>query len=127
MKDRTPRQQLLFYLDIIDLKTNELIGHLGDISADGLMILTENLIPSSKIKHISIHLPDFEEFSQKSIEAFVEIRWTKPDINPDLHCIGCRFINIDPDLLPIIKQVEEVLGNSEVIQDNNTPLPAGWN
>jgi hypothetical protein len=107
---RPPRKHLLFYLEIIDQHTQELVGHLGDISTNGIMIIAEKPIIFNKIKDISIKLPDFEEFSKRSIDAQVEIRWMKPDTNPSLHCIGCRFLNLTPGDLPLIEQVQEVLG-----------------
>jgi len=114
MKDRyttrSPRKQLLFYLEIIDQKTHELLGHLGDISKDGIMILAEKPIPFESVKAISIKLPDFEEFTKKSIEVQVELRWVKPDINPSLHCIGCHFVKLNKEDLPVIEQIQEVIG-----------------
>jgi len=107
---RPPRRHLLFYLEIYDPKTHELIGHLGDISTEGIMIIVEKPVVFSKTKVISIKLPDLEEFNQRFIEAEVEIRWMKPDTNPNLHCIGCRFVDLDPDDLPVIELVQEVLG-----------------
>jgi hypothetical protein len=107
---RPPRKHLLFYLKVVNQHTKELLGYLGDISKDGIMILAEKPILFNKIKDISIQLPDFEEFSKKSIEACVEIRWMKADANPNLHCIGCHFTRMEPTDLPIIEQVEEILG-----------------
>jgi c-di-GMP-binding flagellar brake protein YcgR len=109
-KPRIPRKPLLFYLDIIEQHTHMRLGHLGDISKNGIMIITEKHVPFNSIKNISIQLPDFKEFAKKFIEVQVEIRWMKPDDNPNLYCIGCRFVNINPDDLPLIEQVQEALG-----------------
>ena len=109
-KTRTTRQPLLFYLDIIEQQTHKHIGHLENISKEGLMIITDKAIPLNNIKAISIQLPDFEEFDESSIDIQVEIRWMKQDINPNLYCIGCRFVKIKPKDLALIEQVREVLG-----------------
>lgn len=110
ISQRPTRKHLLFYLDVVNQQTQELLGHLGDISKDGIMILAQKPILFNKIKDISIRLPNFEEFSKKTIDVQVEIRWMKPDANPSIHRIGCHFIKLNPEDIPIIEQVQEVLG-----------------
>jgi c-di-GMP-binding flagellar brake protein YcgR len=110
---RPPRKELLFYLDILDGYTHDQLGHLVNLSNQGMMIIiTDNPISFEKgqVKKISIQLPDFEEFTKKFIEVQVEIRWTKQDSNPKFYRIGCHFVDIAPDELPIIAQVQDVLG-----------------
>jgi hypothetical protein len=74
------------------------------------MIITEKPLALNSISAISIQLPDFEEFSKKFIDCVVDARWTKPDFNPKLHCIGCRFTKISAEDLPLIEELQEVLG-----------------
>ncbi len=113
---RTRRRKLLFYLDIIDQETHKLLGHLGDISKDGIMIITDKPIPFENVKQIKIQLPDFEEeFTKKYIEVEVEKRWVKPDNNPNLYRIGCRFIKVNEEDLQTIEHVQEVLGFSPTL------------
>ncbi|MCK5536847.1 MAG: PilZ domain-containing protein [Bacteroidales bacterium] len=108
MKIRKQRKKLVCCLDVIDLQSKKIIGYLGNISKQGLMIFSKKLIPVNNFKHISIELPDFDEFTQKSIEIIIEVRWSKPDIRRDLRLTGCRFVRLDPKLLPIIEQVGEL-------------------
>jgi c-di-GMP-binding flagellar brake protein YcgR len=108
---RTQRRKLLFYLDIVDQDTYQSLGHLGDISKEGIMIIAEKRIPFENVKRIKIQLPEFEEFTKKYIEAEVEKRWAKPDDNhPNWYRIGCRFIKLNEEDWPTIEQVKEVLG-----------------
>ncbi len=107
---RTRRRKLLFYLDIIDQETHKLLGHLGDISKDGIMILTEKPIQFENVKRIKIQLPDFKEFTKKYIEVEVDKRWEKPDSKPNLYRLGCRFIKLNEEDVPTLEHVQEVLG-----------------
>jgi len=110
---RPPRKELLFYLNILEENTHEPLGHLVNLSNEGMMIIiTDKAISFKKdqVKNVSIQLPDFDEFTKKFIKLHVEVRWMKPDINPNLYRIGCSFVEINPDDLPIIKQVQDVLG-----------------
>ena len=91
------------------LENDEPLGHLGDISENGLMLIVEKPFPYSKFKKITIQLSDFD-FSRDSIELEVEIRWMRPDKNPKLQLIGCKFVNLKAEELPIIKEIQDFLG-----------------
>ncbi len=108
---RAPRKQLYLYLDVLDQETHEKIGHVGDISLNGIMLITEQPVALDSIKAIRIQLPsELKEFSQEALNCIVDARWTKPDLNPKLHCIGCRFTKISDEDLPVIERLEDVLG-----------------
>jgi hypothetical protein len=109
MESRTKRRHLFLYLEILDPATHELIGHLGDISKDGLMIICNHPMPLRQLRDIRIKLPETEEFPKKYIDLTVETRWSKPDVNPALYCIGCHFADYAEDDMPLIQQVAELL------------------
>ncbi|MDY6994782.1 MAG: PilZ domain-containing protein [Pseudomonadota bacterium] len=113
MNRRPPRKNLLFYLEVIDQQTQTLLGHLGDISMKGIMIIAHTPLTIHEIRNISIKLPDLEEFSKKSIEAQIEVRWCKMDVNPELYCLGCQFLEINTDNAAIVQEAQEILGFSE--------------
>lgn len=103
------RKHLFLYLEIYDLETGQLLGHLGDISADGLMIIAEHSLPLHQIKKLRIKLPEEEEFTRPFLSLTVETRWAHPDVNPALHCIGCLMVKIKPEDRPVIQKVGELL------------------
>lgn len=109
-KKHSVRKNLLFYLEIYNQHSGELLGHLGDISDTGLMIIGETPLTLNKILDLNIRLPDLEEFTESGLEVRVETRWTRPDNNPDFHCTGCLLIDIAPEDEPIIDQIQDVLG-----------------
>ena len=115
MHRRPPRKNLLFYLEVIDQQTQTLLGHLGDLSMSGLMIIAHTPVAVHEIRSIIIKLPDLEEFSKKTIEAQIEVRWCKIDVNPELYCLGCQFIHLSADNIASIKEAQEVLGFSEEV------------
>ena len=108
---RSKRRHLLLYLDVVDYETQRLIGHLGDISDKGLLLLTEMHLPVGLKRKVSIMLPDIEEFEEHTkIDIIIETRWTHPDKNPKVTCVGCLFLDIDKKGLDLIDQLEAVLG-----------------
>ncbi|ALG67606.1 PilZ domain-containing protein [Beggiatoa leptomitoformis] len=112
---RSTRKNLLFYLDVLEKDSEELLGHLGDISDSGIMLITSYTMPLGESRDIIIKLPDIEEFTKQTIEAEVEIRWSRPDANPEFNCVGCLFLNLAPENKPLIKKVQEVLGFDDVL------------
>ena len=104
------RKNLLFYLDVVDLESNQVIGHLGDISLDGMLIISEQTLPLESRYHIHIKLPPDENLGAEVIDLQIETRWSKPDVNPTLQCIGCRFVEISPTNEDLIERVEAILG-----------------
>jgi len=102
-KRRSVRKALFLYLDVFDKRSNELLGHLADLSEGGLMILANRPI-INRIKHLKIRLPE-EEFSKEFIDVKVEICWTRPDTNPSIQRVGCRFLKISHADLTIVEEI----------------------
>jgi c-di-GMP-binding flagellar brake protein YcgR len=107
-RDSGTRKHLYLYLEVEDRRSGNLLGHLGDISTGGIMIISENNIPLHQEYYARIKLPE-EEFNAKYLDVKVETRWHKLDINPDLHCIGCRFTHIDSDDIVIVEELGKLL------------------
>lgn len=103
------RKNLFIYLDVVKPQTGDLIGQLGDISNDGLMLICDHPLPMKQMMNIRIKLPDDEDFPQESLDLTVETRWTSPDTNPELHCNGCRFVNASSQDVAMAVQIGELL------------------
>ncbi len=103
------RTNLVFYLEVLDAPGEELLGHVGDISANGIMLITRYLLPLGQTRDLRIRLPELEEFESRFIDVRIETRWSKPDVNPELHCIGCLFVKISPRNRELVRQVQNLL------------------
>jgi len=104
------RRHLLFYLKIYDLNSNTFIGNVGDLTIDGLMVLTDKPIPLKKEMKIQIELPKSDEFKESRLNLRVKTLWRKPDINPDIISIGCQILEIIPENTLLINHLIRVLG-----------------
>lgn len=112
---RDARAALVLYLDVIDVDSAKLLGHLGDISAHGMMFLSTEPIAINQLKNVLIEVPEMGNVTAQTLHMRIETMWCKPNINPEWHCIGCRFVEIDADLLPVIEQISKNLSfGSEV-------------
>ena len=87
-RDIPIRRHIIMYLNIVDAQTDAEIGWLGDLSENGIMIISETKLPTDGEMHIKLKLPASKSFSQKFAELYIELLWSKPDRNPKYHCQG---------------------------------------
>ena len=94
---REERNYLAQYLSVIDANTSEMLGYLGDMSKHGLMFITTEPLEPEMIKIIRIEntITDEEQPAEISVKATIKILWNKPNLNPEMNCVGCAFLQID--------------------------------
>jgi hypothetical protein len=96
MSDRRTlhRRHLIYYLKVIDRTTDELLGHLVDITEEGLMIVSENCLDTGKIIKLKMCLPREIE-GREDIEFEARSMWCRKDVNPSLFGVGLKFEYVD--------------------------------
>jgi hypothetical protein len=100
-KRNLKRRHLIYYLRIMDKETNELVGHLVDITSEGIMLISEDQMEINKTFHFRMMLPK-EIIGKEMLEFTATSLWSKKDINPDFYDTGFRIEDInEPDTLRI--------------------------
>jgi len=114
---RQKRWQLVQYLRVRDPETRKLIGHLVDISTEGVMLISDYEIKPDSAYTFSMEIPHPEKqithvyFGAKSL-------WTKPDINPHFHNAGFCLVDPDPDTVSAITTlIHELKHPNEIAVD----------
>ena len=103
-KRRKKRRHLIYYLQVFDQKTKQLIGHLVDITHEGIMIVSEQPIEVNKTFQIQMVLP--AEIQEKEVIYFEAISvWCKKDINPDFWASGFRVVLADDEDMRLIEKL----------------------
>ena len=107
------RQQLIFYLKLVDPKTKEEIARLGDINVGGIMLLNNELLPLGTIYKVWLELPKtFQEagISNKYLPLSFQTVWGRPGPkNSTYYEIGARFTApLSEQHLYIIEQLTDV-------------------
>jgi hypothetical protein len=92
-KRKLKRRHLIYYLRVFDRESNKLIGHLIDISPQGIMIMSEEPLEVNKFFKLRMDLP-VDIFEKTEIEFDAESRWTKKDINPEFYDTGFAIMNL---------------------------------
>jgi hypothetical protein len=108
-KRKLKRRHLIYYLRVFIRGTDQVLGHLVDLTSEGVMIINEKPVELQKSFHLSMALP--EEISSKAhIDFEAESIWCRKDINPDFFDTGFRLTQINPDDMEIITHLIEDFG-----------------
>jgi hypothetical protein len=95
------RRHLIYYLQIMDKATNDLMGHLVDITAEGLMVISESPFEINKEFHFRMMLPK-EIIGKEALEFSAISQWTRKDVNPDFYDTGFKLLDLsEADMLRV--------------------------
>ena len=103
------RRNLIFYLQVFDNATHELLGFAVDITHEGLMMLSNKAIITEKTFELRMSLP--EQLSDKSELIFeAQSIWCKQDVNTDYFDTGFQLIGVDSETVEVITQLTQHFG-----------------
>jgi hypothetical protein len=107
---RLDRKDFSYYMQLFDHDTQELVGHLADISSGGFRI--DSLSPIPPNKDIRFRLDLTSEVADKPFMVFVaSSKWCKVDpLDPFCYNVGFQLINISPGDLEIFNRMIEKYG-----------------
>lgn len=92
---RSTRKQLFFDLEVKERRTRRKLGHLVDITAEGLLLLSTRAFEKGQKLDVVIKLPDLPGLRGERLGGTAIVRWTGHDHNPALHCAGLQFEGLD--------------------------------
>jgi len=104
-KRKRRRWELVFYLRIFDQPDGPLLGHVIDISADGLMLLSETPIELNKDFDLGLEMPSSGAKKRKKITLKAHSIWHSNDANPDLIDTGFQLINPEKSSIDAIAKL----------------------
>ena len=92
------RWYLIFYLRAFDQDTQELLGHVVDISTRGIMLISDKPIPTDKDFRLWLDVPQ-EEGGRERLFIETHSLWSKRDVNPSFYDTGFSILNASPEAL----------------------------
>ncbi|MCP4750326.1 MAG: PilZ domain-containing protein [Proteobacteria bacterium] len=98
---KSPRRNLIYYLEIRDRNTERLVGNLVDITTDGIMMVSEESLETNKIYPLKMILPEVIQSNKEMVFDATCVRTAK-DPNTRYYNSGLQFHLLDPVYLPII-------------------------
>lgn len=94
---KVERRHLVFYLRVFDGMGSKVIGHIVDISSQGLMLISDNPVPVNENYRLRMRLPA-EIVDKDEIVIAATSRWCKPDDNPDFYITGFQIYDLTPEI-----------------------------
>lgn len=101
-KRRGPRRRPDTILHVRDAMTGELVGQLGNVSLEGMMLVASEPILDDALYQFAFHLPDAHGHLQP-IEVGAHEQWSLPSNMRGFVWAGFRFIDIGADDLGILR------------------------
>jgi len=102
------RRHLIYYLRLFDRSTGNLVGHLVDITTEGIKVMSEEPLPVDQRYQFEMLLP--EESDTEKITFDATSVHCSDDINPDFYATGFRIDQIDSDHAARIRKLIEEFG-----------------
>lgn len=103
------RRHLIFYLRVWELESDRPLGHVVDLTPEGLMLISEQPITTGQEYALEIRLPDTEGALQP-MQFRAVCRWSDNDINPSFYDSGFEFVEKRPQDIDTIRSLIEAYG-----------------
>ena len=89
------RRHLIYYLRVFNRNTGALIGHLVDLTREGLMLISEGPQAAETGLPLRMALPE-EIFGRAQLDFEARCMWSRRDINPSFFVSGYKISQIAP-------------------------------
>ncbi len=106
------RRHLIYYLRVFDQETDQLLGHLVNVSPEGVMLISENPLETEKRFQLCMHFPD-KIFGKEGLTIKAQSVWCKRDINPAFYDIGFKIEELAWDDATVLKELIDRFSFSE--------------
>ncbi len=109
MNRKIKRRHLIYYLRVYDAARGVIIGHIADISTDGIMVISEDSIPADTDFMLKMIMPKELEGTKELVFQARSI-WSKKDINPDFYANGFKIHDISSPDAELIEYLIDEFG-----------------
>jgi hypothetical protein len=90
------RRHLIYYLEVSDVATGSVVGHVVDLTTGGMLLTSPTPIETGKVFALRMALPAHGDTPAEAVEFSARSLWCQDDINPDLLLTGFRFLEPTP-------------------------------
>ena len=106
MDDRrkAKRKYLLYYGRVFDEKATTLLGHLVDITLQGLMLLSDKPFSVGTTQRIKLEVTD-DIAEQPYLNLTVKSIWCEPDVDPNHFNTGFEILALKPGDEQVIQAI----------------------
>jgi len=91
---RSRRRRVQTSIEVYDAMSEDLIGYLGNLSVDGLLLVSRRAIPEDALFQFSFTLPRGPAAQPRRIEVGVHEQWSEAARSPGQFWAGFRIVDI---------------------------------
>lgn len=103
------RRHLIYYLEVYDDETGDLLGHLVDLTTEGMMLITKKEVLPDKNFRLGMMLPE-EYFKEGILKIEARSMWSRKDVNPDFYAVGFKTYDLDEETSKLITALIDQVG-----------------
>ena len=90
---RMPRRTVTGLIEVVDVMTEESIGHLGNLSVGGMLLIASVPLVEDALYQLRFSLPDSDA---QSLEVGAHVLWRDDASAPGQSWAGLRFLGLAP-------------------------------
>lgn len=94
---RSKRKRAHHMIQVTNSITGERIGHVGNLSIDGVLIVGNRRMPEDALFQFAFELPSGATAQQHQLEIGVHEQWCEAAASPGQFWTGFRIIDIGPE------------------------------
>lgn len=98
------RMHLVFYLRVFDGMSNRVVGHIVNISHQGMMLISDAPVSVNEKCRLRMRLPT-EIADKDELILSATSRWCKQDENPHFYIAGFQIHNLTKEVSQYIDQL----------------------
>ncbi|USE34982.1 PilZ domain-containing protein [Endozoicomonas sp. SCSIO W0465] len=107
------RHQLQDYLKIYNRNTMRGMGGIGNISCNGLMLISSVPVLIGAVYNMRIILPD-DDIGEQYLDFDARCHWCKPDVGPEYFDSGYSIVNAGHDIIDLVETLKNYFTFAEV-------------
>ena len=93
------------YTQVFDLYGGYLIGHLGDLTLKGAMVISERTMEENTELTVAIELPDLPDIKVARLTMAARVVWCQQDLSPEYFNIGFEFNHANSEQKKIVQAI----------------------
>lgn len=88
------RRELFYYLRVFDSESGKVVGHVVDITTDGVKLIRSEPFVNGEEYSLYASLPESDD-AYSDLHFKAEVMWCDKDVNPEFYVGGLKFTDID--------------------------------
>ena len=107
------RHQLNEYLTVYNRNTMREMGSIGNISSNGLMLISSVPVLIGAVYNMRIVLPDHDSH-ERYLDFDTRCHWCKPDVSPEYFDSGYSIVNAGHGIIDLVDSLKDFFTFSEI-------------